>query len=97
MTAYGRGYYFERRVEADMREHGWVTIRSAGSHGPCDIIAAKGGEIRVIQCKYDQVGYLTPAARAGLRAVAKEFEAIPVVAFVKKRKIIYAELKEERQ
>ena len=95
MTAYDRGVYFERRVEADRRKAGWVTIRSAGSHGPCDIICARGGQIEVIQCKYAAIPYLKPTERAGLREVAREFGAIPVVAYSVKHTIVYAKLQEE--
>ncbi len=95
MTAYARGVYFERRVAENLRKKGCVTIRSAGSHGPCDIVCAKGGEILIIQCKFDCDGYLTPAERNGLLAVAKEFKAAAVVAYPAKRKIVLRELKEE--
>lgn len=95
MTAYERGRRFEYRVQEDYRKRGWVTIRSGGSHGPCDLIAAKGGEIRVLQCKADGDGYLTPAERAGLRAVAAEFGGIPIVAYRHGRKIAITELEEK--
>lgn len=89
MTAYRRGYLFERRVAADYKRRGWVTIQSRGSHGPCDVIAAKGCEINVIQCKAAADGYLTPAERSGLIAIAAEFGAIPIVACRVWHKIVY--------
>ncbi len=95
MTAYERGVYFERRVQTYLTKHGWVVIRSAGSHGPVDLICAKGGEIRVIQCKYDTDGYLTPAERSGLLAVAAEFGCMPVVAYRIGRTIVIQEIGRE--
>ncbi len=91
MTAYERGRRFEYRVQADYKKRGWVTIRSAGSHGPCDLICGNGGEVNVVQCKADTDGYLTPAKLTGLIAVAAEFGAIPVVASKFKRTIMYEE------
>ncbi len=34
-----------------LREKGWVCSRSAMSHGPVDVFAAKGGKILLIQVK----------------------------------------------
>ena len=34
-----------------LREDGWVVARSAGSHGPVDVFAAKGGRILLVQVK----------------------------------------------
>lgn len=79
MTNYAQGRAFEYRVQANYKARGWVALRMAGSHSPLDIIAAKGGEIHVLQCK-NGTGYLTPVQRKGLRAVAVEFGALPLIA-----------------
>jgi len=34
-----------------LRNQGWVVARSAASHGPVDIFAAKGGRILLVQVK----------------------------------------------
>lgn len=39
MTAYSRGANFERRVADWYEEQGFEVIRSAGSHGACDVVA----------------------------------------------------------
>lgn len=58
-TNYQRGANFERRVQADMENRGYVTVRSAGSHSPADVVALMAGEVPVaIQCKLN--GRLDP-------------------------------------
>lgn len=70
--AYRKGRNFEYRVEAYFRRIGYVVIRSAGSHGPVDLVCAKGGQIECVQCKADN-GYMTSAQIDGLKEVVKEF------------------------
>jgi Holliday junction resolvase len=41
----------EYRAIAKLRREGWVCVRSAQSHGPADVIAAKNGRILLIQVK----------------------------------------------
>lgn len=50
-TNYYRGRAKEYKVMSILRSEGWVCSRSAMSHGPVDVFAAKGGEILVIQVK----------------------------------------------
>lgn len=57
-TNYSRGADFERRVARDLERYGMVTVRSAGSHSPTDIVALHKGEVTCVQCKRD--GRLDP-------------------------------------
>jgi len=50
-TNYYRGRAKEYKVMSILRSEGWVCSRSAMSHGPVDVFAAKDGEILVIQVK----------------------------------------------
>ncbi len=69
---YRQGRKFEYRVATYFKRGGWVVIRSAGSHTPVDLVCAKGGEVRCVQCKAG-VADLSPAEKEGLLAVAMEF------------------------
>ncbi len=51
LTNYSRGRAREYQTMHILREKGWVCTRSAMSHGPVDVIAAKSGEILLIQVK----------------------------------------------
>jgi len=51
VTNYYRGRAKEYKVMSILRNEGWVCSRSAMSHGPVDVFAAKDGEILVIQVK----------------------------------------------
>ncbi|MGH2954687.1 MAG: hypothetical protein ACRD2Z_03310 [Thermoanaerobaculia bacterium] len=51
MTAYDRGASLERRRIRDLTGQGWAAWRVAGSRGPCDVIAARHGDIHLEQCK----------------------------------------------
>ena len=50
-TPYQRGRSKEYKVMSILRSAGWVCSRSAMSHGPIDVFAAKDGTILVIQVK----------------------------------------------
>lgn len=54
-TNYQRGADFERRVAKDLERFGYVTVRSAGSHKPADVVAMFHGQTFAIQCKRDGV------------------------------------------
>ncbi len=51
---YNRGRAKEYRVMELLREEGWVAGRSAGSHSPVDIFAAKKGKVLLVQVKNGQ-------------------------------------------
>ena len=63
-TPYRRGAYFERRVKRELELHGYLVIRSAGSHGLVDLVALSPNYVMLIQCRAD--GELDPATRSAL-------------------------------
>ena len=48
---YERGRAKEYRVMEMLKKDGWVVGRSAGSHSPVDIFAAKDGRVLLVQVK----------------------------------------------
>ena len=48
-TNYQKGYRLELRAAKELRAHGYYVIRSAGSHGPADVIALNSSRIIIIQ------------------------------------------------
>ena len=71
MTNYRKGAGRELRVADLYRANGWVVYRSAGSHGPADLVAMKSGrQNELIQVKATAAGPFAsfgPAERDGLR------------------------------
>lgn len=51
LSRYSKGRAKEYKVMSILRDEGWLVTRSAASHGPIDIIAAKDGKIKLIQVK----------------------------------------------
>ncbi len=51
MTNYTRGRSREYETMHRLRAEGWFCSRSAMSHGPVDVFAAKDGVVRLIQVK----------------------------------------------
>lgn len=82
MTRYSRGADFERRVKSDLQKHGWLVVRSAGSHGEVDLMAM-GPELTdraLIQCKRD--GRMSLEDRRGLESLGDAFSALPILAYL---------------
>lgn len=50
-TNYSRGANFERRVSEHLERYGYVTVRSAGSRSPTDVVAMRHGELVCVQAK----------------------------------------------
>lgn len=93
MTNYSRGAKFENDVKKDMQASGWFVVRSAGSHGPVDLVAQSPGPVVAwVQCKRD--GNISLADRRGLFNIAKAYHAIPVLAF-KDNGIEYREIRSD--
>ncbi len=88
---YRQGRDFEYRVAANYRKRGWVVIRSAGSHSPLDLVCAKGGEIRLVQCKAGERG-LSSIECERLVVVANEFGGTAWVVSKDKARHIKCEL-----
>lgn len=73
MTNYRRGRKREYACAAQLRIEGCSVIRSAGSHGPFDVVAFQpGGLIRLIQVKLDSSS-VTRANKMELAAFADAF------------------------
>jgi Holliday junction resolvase len=51
VTQYARGRAYEYRCMELLKREGWTVGRSAASHSPVDIFAAKEGRIILIQVK----------------------------------------------
>ncbi len=51
MTNYRRGVETERRIVEILESAGYVAQRSAGSHGPWDVVAVGPAGVRFIQAK----------------------------------------------
>lgn len=51
MTQYTRGRAREYRTMAILKKDGWLVSRSAASHGPVDVFAAKEGRLLLVQVK----------------------------------------------
>lgn len=48
---YNRGRAREYKVMELLRNDGWIVGRSAGSHSPVDVFAAKDGRVLLVQVK----------------------------------------------
>ncbi len=74
-----------------LREEGWFCSRSAASHGPVDVFAAKGGRIRMIQVKSGR-SKLKPADRETLKRWAEAYAGTAEVWYFGKRTGIVKEV-----
>jgi Holliday junction resolvase len=83
-TAYARGRSREYQVLRELRAEGWYCSRSAASHGPVDVFAAKDGEIRMIQVKSGRAR-LRPSDREILKLWAQAYAGIAEVWYFGKR------------
>lgn len=69
---YRRGVAIERKAKDELELVGYTVIRSAGSHGPWDLVAFKGDEpVRCIQCK-------RAATLIGAKRLAQKFSNPPL-------------------
>lgn len=91
MTNYARGRNREYQVMHFLREQGWVCSRSAMSHGPVDVFAAKGGKILLIQVKSGSARIKKPEIST-LRRWADAFGATAEVWSYKSKGILEREV-----
>jgi len=71
MSHYRTGSDFERYVRYVLEDEGFFVVRSAGSRGPVDLVAIRGGyPTMLIQCK---VGSIGGADRVALDVMAKDY------------------------
>ena len=83
---YEKGIRFERRCKKKLELEGYTVIRSAGSHGPFDLVAFNHHDIRLIQVK----GHTTLGSKE--LDYIKSIECPPFV-----RKCIYLYVKHKRE
>lgn len=86
MTDYGNGTKLEYDAKRDLEENGYFVIRSAGSHGPVDLVGWKMDQMVIVQCKRSSP-YLEPAARdvlIGLAAMLPGCNITPLSAYYHK-------------
>jgi len=74
---YARGRKFEWRVRDHLEGMGFVVVRSAASK-PVDLVAMRGGQILLIECKYN--AKITSLERQRLLKMAERAGGIPVLA-----------------
>jgi hypothetical protein len=79
MTRYRQGYEFERRTRLAFEADGYVVWRPGGSKSPADLIAAKPGQLVLIQVKKGEAP-LADGWWNDLHRMAAWLNAIPVVA-----------------
>lgn len=71
MTNYTRGAAYEYAVKRELERQGCFVVRSAGSHGPADLVAlTPDGKVLLIQCKLQRP---TRAEEAELDALQARF------------------------
>jgi len=90
-TAYARGRSREYQVLKKLRDEGWYCSRSAASHGPVDVFAAKDGKIRMIQVKSGRAR-LRPGDRETLKRWAQAYAGTAEVWYFGKRRGIVREI-----
>jgi len=74
-----------------LRAEGWYCSRSAASHGPVDVFAAKDGEVRMIQVKSGRAR-LRAGDRETLRRWAHAYAGIAEVWYFRNRTGIIKEI-----
>lgn len=94
-TPYTRGRSREYQVLRKLRAEGWYCSRSAASHGPVDIFAAKEGRILMIQVKSGQ-GRANKTEKETLKRWGAAFRArVEIWKFGKhkplKRELVYSD------
>lgn len=71
---YRKGYLRERRTMALLEAAGYTAFRTAGSHGPVDVIAISPLGMRLAQIKSGKAN-VTPAEREALRNLPRPSNA----------------------
>jgi Holliday junction resolvase len=80
-TNYQRGYALERRVEARLAHDGYYTATARGSRGAADVLAAKTGQLLLVQVKRKNP-MLLPAERGALLDAAARAGGLAIVAYM---------------
>lgn len=69
MSNYVKGRTAEYRARKTLQQQGYTVIRSAGSKGPCDLLAFNGAELRIVSVKSG--AYCSQIERAALCELAR--------------------------
>jgi Holliday junction resolvase len=96
-TQYQRGRSGEYYIINILEQRGYKCLRSAGSHSPIDILAAKGATVEknhrlAIQAKKSEKNRMTTDEEQKLMEWANLFNALPVEAFKKNGKWVFRDL-----
>ena len=89
-SAYERGRSGEYRVKGLLEDQGYLVIRSAASHTPIDLLAAKDGVRLAVQVKVK--GGFTKGEKEELLRWAKRFEAKPILATKRRGRWVFKEV-----
>jgi len=90
--SYKKGRSFEYRVRRYYEKQGYLVIRSAGSKGIADLVAIKGDEVLLIQCKIRK--YLNKWEKEQVKYWKPRVNAKFVLAWRKgKRKLVIEEIR----
>jgi len=89
-SAYVRGRSGEYWVKGLLEDQGYLVIRSAASHTPIDLLAAKDGVRLAVQVKVR--GGFTKGEREELLRWAKRFEAKPILATKRRGRWVFKEV-----
>ena len=78
MSTVRAGGDLERAVKKDLEINGYFAMKSGGSRGKADVMAAKPAELLLVQCKKD--GVMGPGDRHDLYVLASWLGAVPLMA-----------------
>jgi len=81
MKQYERGRRFEWTVRSYFESLGFVVIRAAASK-PVDLVVLRGGEVFLVECKYNTG--MTRREKERMLEIAEKAGAIPLLATKKK-------------
>lgn len=86
LTAYQKGYLFERRVRRQLESEGYTVFRTAGSRADFDLVALKAGEPPLlVQCKVNPK--LSEREKERLCETAGRAGGVAVLAYRERRRI----------
>jgi len=89
-SAYVRGRSAEYWVKGMLEAQGYLVIRSAASHTPIDLLAAKDGVRLAVQVKLK--GGFTKEEKAELLRWAEQFAAKPILAMKRRGRWVLKEV-----
>lgn len=82
---YQKGYRFEKRVQKDLEDGGFLVFRQGKSAFP-DLLVFGRGSYFLVECKYGQNPRLSKEERARFQEMKKKTDATMLSAYGKPRK-----------